>query len=280
MKLFYLFCSFIVCGMAQATTLIDKNSDSFEQSVYQFIDESDPEQSFQDDVIVLDMATGKAEKFRVSHDYQGEFYTSVQPLPITAGETTTTSNLASTYRQKIESQADDFWTIPDIVLDGKIDTQHLARYTFTQNRVRLFVAEKMQKLLGETFSDAFAMADNVNIGIGGKAAKWTLVDKTVVTVQSTWTRGAFEVKIISLMDKYSNIIPITRDEAKEFDFTIPASGGDYAKVLLEFLKAMGATIDWDNWEGSAWDLKVPAGHVIIIDCSGGQCSPSTTPQLK
>jgi hypothetical protein len=280
MKLFYLFCSFIVCGRAQATTLIDKKSDSFEQSVYQFIHESVPYQSFHDDVIVLDMATGKAEKFRVSHNYQGEFYTSVQPLPMTAGETTTTFNLASTYRQKIDSQADDFWTIPDIVLDGKIDTQHLARFTFTQNRVRLFVAEKMQKLLGEKFGETIGIADNVNIGVGGKAAKWTLEDKTIVTVQITWTRGAFEGKIISLMDKYFNIIPITRDEAKEFDFTIPASGGDYAKVLLEFLKNMGATINWDNWGGNAWDFTVPAGNIIIIDCGGGQCSPSTAPQPK
>ncbi len=279
MKLFYLFCSFIVCGMAQATTLIDKNSDSFEQSVYQFIEASDPNQVFQDDVIVLDMATGQAEKFRVSHDYQSKL-SSVQPLPMTTAETTATFNLASTYRQKIDSQSDDFWAIPDIVLASKIETQQLARFTFSQNRVRLFIAEKMQKLLGAKFDEAFAIADNVSIGISGKAAQWTLVDKTVVTVEITWTRGAFEVKIISLMDKYFNTIPITRDEAKEFDFQIPASGSDYAKVLLELLQHMGASIRWDNWGGSAWDFKVPAGNVIIIDCAGGQCSPSSAPQPK
>ena len=279
MKLFYLFCSFIVCGMAQATTLINKNSDSFEQSVYQFIEASDPNQVFQDDVIVLDMETGQAEKFRVSHDYQSKL-SSVQPLPMTTAEAMATFNLASTYRQKIYIQSDDFWAIPDIVLDGKIDTQQLARFTFTQNRVRLFIAEKMQKLLGAKFDEAFGIAENVNIGISGKVAQWTLVDKTVVTVQITWTRGAFEVKIISLTDKYFNTIPITRDEAKEFDFQIPASGSDYAKVLLELLQHMGATIRWDNWGGSAWDFTVPTGNVIIIDCAGGQCSPSSAPQPK
>jgi len=273
MKIFNFFIiGALFCGSAHATTIISKNMSTNLGSVYQYIQAESPKQKIQDEFIVVDMGNGDAEKFTVDHVYNGEFITSVVPAAMTPQETTAIKDSVENVKNIINAQSASFWAVPEKLgqFDTIVNAVNSGRYSFVRNDISSHVSGKLQSLFATALSGITNISGNTKLDIPVKT--FQLKDKSTVEVEVTYSRYQVKVKVVSIVDKYNNSIPLTLADLKVEDYRVPFSDADYAQLLIDFLKGQNITvigaIVGSGGGGSG-------GTVIIIDCNGDVCKVET-----
>lgn len=262
MKKIILALGAFICTSVNATTIISKGMGSSLHTVHDYIHEVSPYRTYQDDIIVVNMANGSAEKFAVFHSYNGEFNTSVLPVSLSTQETTVLSSSINGLNSVIDSQPPSFWVLPDLTnsVNEKINAITLANYEYNKRVVENAVADKVLPLIHKALGDLSLISTNQKLEI--IMPKFKLSDGTTVRIEFVYNRHDTQIKVVSIVDKDNNNIPQTKAEANNADFIIHNPSADYVQNLVSYFKEMGIKFTGSTSHSS---------NVVIIDCTEGNC---------
>ncbi len=263
----FLLISALLSSSVHATTIISKSMSTHLSSVYQYIQEDSPYTNIKDEFIVVDMGSGSSEKFVVDHIYNGEFITTVVPAAMTAQETTAIKDSTTNLKNVIDAQSEGFWAIPEKLgqFDTIVNAVNSGRYTFVRNDISSHVAGKLQNFIATALSGINGISGNTKLDIPVK--NFQLKDKTSIEVEVTYGRYQVKVKVLSVVDKYNNSIPLTSADLKVQDYRVPISDAGYAQLLIDFLRGQNITVTGTVSSGGGSS----GGSVIIIDCNDDGC---------
>lgn len=256
----------LVCASVQATTVIAKSADTSANSVYNYISVNSFYQNLTDDFLVIDMNNGAAEKFHVTHQYNGETYTTIVPLNTANSEASAAANFANAMKDFWNKDA-SFYSVPQSAVSSVID---LAKYSFVRNDLRDHISSKLSNSILTVIDQTLVRAVGyANVSITDHRTFYTS-DRGRVTVELVYTRSMIKVIVLEIRDKYNNTISMDSQDLKHNDYRVNFDDSDYINALHAFLKSAGANPLWTpqiSYGGSG-----SSGRVIIIDCNGSGCS--------
>lgn len=262
-KLFFAL-SALICTSANATILISKDQDSHLNSVHQYIMEN-PYQSFQDDIIVVDMASGNAEKFIVDHNYYGEFYTSIIPAPLSNQEKTVSLETVKELENAFDRLPSSTYNIPEWADGLQINTVNLASKSYVKQSVEKVILDRLLPVISKALSNFQYISANETVSL--KVPPFYLSDGTKIILEIQYNRYHTIIKVLSIIDKDGNIIPLDKDEASNLDYRFINPPTGFVEIFVDYLKELGIQV-----RGNINYHNTSRGKVVIIDCNIGGCT--------